>query len=49
MGLRDGRVPPGAQFHINMHQEKGSALANLPDPGKVVPERGCGHWQSNGS
>ena len=27
------------------HQEKGYALTNLPDPGKVVPDkRGCGLW-----
>jgi hypothetical protein len=29
----------------SQHQEQGYALTNLPDPGKVVPDkRGCGLW-----
>jgi hypothetical protein len=29
----------------SQYQEQGYALTNLPDPGKVVPDkRGCGLW-----
>jgi len=34
---------PNFGCNFNSIKSRADALANLPGPGKVVPERGCGH------